>query len=68
MARSQIESVLIDVVNNRYEVNGAPLPNNCTYFNLTFDNGAWDLTVGIHSNAEQTVLGNELRNEVHNFA
>ena len=67
MAESKIETLLIDNVNKRYEINGTPLPKNCNYLNLTFNNGAWDLTVGIHSIVEQTVLGNELRNEVHNF-
>ena len=53
---SKVKAVKIDNEKRIFEVNGTPLPNNCDYFSLEFDNGVWELNIRIIDKVDYKTL------------
>lgn len=53
----RLETVLIDIPNKVFEINGKSLPKECFKLSITFENGVWE----VNFTSEFNFVGEALR-------
>lgn len=40
---NELKTVVIDIANKKFEINGVPVPKDCYSLTIHFENGTWDV-------------------------